>query len=58
MREARLLLSNIAVLQNRPAEAEEWLEQVLDEFPDDASASNDLGYLWAERGAHLERACA
>lgn len=56
LREARLLLSNIANLQNRPAEAEEWLEQVLDEFPDDPAAANDLGYLWAERGAHLERA--
>ena len=28
----------------------------LDEFPDDPSASNDLGYLWAERGVHLGRA--
>jgi tetratricopeptide (TPR) repeat protein len=56
LREARLLLSNIANVRHRSAEAEEWLQQVLDEFPDDASASNDLGYLWAERGAHLERA--
>lgn len=56
VREARLLLSNIANVRQRPAEAEEWLEKVLDEFPDDPSASNDLGYLWAERGAHLDRA--
>ena len=37
-------------------EAEEWLEQVLDEFPDDAGALNDLGYLWADQNKHLERA--
>ena len=28
----------------------------MDEFPGDASALNDLGYLWAERGEHLQRA--
>jgi predicted Zn-dependent protease len=31
---------------------------VLDEFPGDVSALNDLGYLWAERGQHLHRALA
>ena len=29
---------------------------MLDEFPDDAGASNDLGYLWADQGVHLQRA--
>lgn len=56
LREARLLLSNIANVRHQSAAAEEWLEKVLDEFPEDPSASNDLAYLWAERGAHLERA--
>jgi len=56
LREARLVLSNLAVLTGRPDEAEEWLEQVLDEFPEDASALNDLGYLWADAGKHLRRA--
>jgi len=28
---------------------------VLDEFPEDAGALNDLGYLWIERGVHLKR---
>jgi tetratricopeptide (TPR) repeat protein len=36
-------------------DAEEWLEQVLDEFPEDIGAMNDLGYLWADRGKSLGR---
>ncbi len=56
LREAKLMLSNLCVLTHRPAQAEQWLEQVLDEFPDDVSALNDLGYLWAERGVHRQRA--
>jgi Flp pilus assembly protein TadD len=43
-------------LSKRLPQAEEWLEQVLDEFPDDVGASNDLGYLWADENKHLERA--
>ena len=35
--------------------AVETLEQVLDEFPEDAGALNDLGYLWIERGIRLQR---
>ena len=56
LREARLALSNLHVLKEQLPEAEEWLEQVLDEFPDDAGALNDLGYLWAEQNKHLGRA--
>lgn len=56
LRDARLALSNLAVLEGDLPAAEEWLEQVLDEFPDDASALNDLGYLWADAGKHLARA--
>ncbi len=56
LREARLALSHICVLQNDNAQAEEWLEQVLDEFPADIGAMNDLGYLWADQGKHLQRA--
>src|SRR5262249_44882921 len=26
------------------------------EYPDDTSALNDLGYLWADQGKHLDRA--
>lgn len=54
--DTRLILSNIAVLQGKLAEAEEWIEQVLDEFPDDAGALNDLGYLWADQNKRLQRA--
>jgi tetratricopeptide (TPR) repeat protein len=56
VREARLVLSSICVTQKRIPEAEEWLEQVLDEYPEDVSAQNDLGYLWADQGKHLDRA--
>jgi tetratricopeptide (TPR) repeat protein len=56
VREAKLVLSNLAVITGRPDQAEEWLEQVLDEFPEDPSAMNDLGYLWADAGKNLRRA--
>lgn len=56
LRDARLILSNIGVQRKQPARAEEWLEQVLDEFPEDAGALNDLGYLWADQGKQLNRA--
>ena len=56
MRDARLVLSNICVQQNNMEAAEEWLEQVLDEFPEDIGALNDLGYLWADQDKHLQRA--
>lgn len=54
-REARLMLSNLAAIQENFVDAEEWLEQILDESPDDVSASNDLGYIWVDQGKHLER---
>lgn len=56
MREARLVLSNLAVFEGDLPRAEAWLEDVLDEFPDDVAALNDLGYLWADRNVRLERA--
>jgi tetratricopeptide (TPR) repeat protein len=56
MREARLSMSNICVLTGDMPKAEEFLEQILDEFPDDVSALNDLGYLWADQSKNLDRA--
>jgi tetratricopeptide (TPR) repeat protein len=56
LREARLVLSNLCVRGQRFEEGVEWLQQVLDEFPEDIGAKNDLGYLWADSQQHLRRA--
>ncbi len=56
VRDARFVLSNTCVYDHRLDEAEEWLQRVLDEFPQDTSAMNDLGYLLADRGKSLRRA--
>lgn len=56
LREARFVLSNIAATEQQFSQAEEWLEQILDEFPGDAGALNDLGYLWADQNKNLLRA--
>ena len=32
------------------------MQQVLDEYPDDVGANNDLGFLWADENKHLDRA--
>lgn len=53
--QARRLLSNVCLELGDHAAAIERLEEVLDEFPDDIGAQNDLGYLWADRGLHLQR---
>ena len=58
VREARSVLSNIATIHHKLPEAEEWLQQVLDESPDDVGALNDLGYLWADQNKHLQRSLA
>lgn len=55
LRQARLILSNIAVMNHDLPTAEEWIEQVLDEDPDNTSAQNDLGYLWADQNKYLRR---
>jgi len=56
VREARLVLAAIRVEQGKIDEAEEILNLVLDEFPGDIGAMNDLGYLWADADKHLHRA--
>jgi tetratricopeptide (TPR) repeat protein len=53
LHDARMVLSSICVDLGEPAKAEEWLEQVLDEYPDDTGAMNDLGYLWADLNKNL-----
>lgn len=54
--EARFIMSNICVSLNRLAEAEENLEKVLDEFPEDVAAANDLGFILVDQDKSLERA--
>lgn len=55
-RNARFILSNIYFEMGDLPRAEEMLEQVLEQEPDDARANNDLGYLLADQGKALERA--
>jgi len=56
VRDARFVMSNICIAGERHAEATEWLEQMLDEFPQDVGVMNDLGYLMVDRGHSLEHA--
>lgn len=56
VRRCRFSLSNIYVQQGKIREGERILEQVLEESPDDPSVNNDLGYLYADQGKHLEKA--
>ncbi len=56
LREARLSVSAVCVNLGRLEEAEEWLQEVLDEYPDDPGADNDLGFLWADENKRLDRA--
>ena len=56
LREARFILANLLLEQQELAAAAEVLQQILDEFPTDVGAMNDLGYLWANAGTHLARA--
>jgi len=55
MRDIRLALSAVEVELGEIESAEQWLQQTLDEFPEDIGAHNDLGYLWADQGKHLKR---
>ena len=56
MRDVRQTLSNLYILRGNFEQGVEYLERLLDEFPSHPGALNDLGYLWAERSLHLQRA--
>lgn len=56
VRQARMVLSSLCASEGRVKDAVEWLEQVLDEYPENPGALNDLGYLWADENQHLDRA--
>lgn len=56
LRDVRYLLSGLhSALRDYPR-AEEQLRHILKEDPDDATACNDLGYLWADQGKELAEA--
>lgn len=56
VREARYVMSDICMQKKQFDEAIESLELVLDEYPDDVGASNDLGYLLVDQNRSLARA--
>jgi tetratricopeptide (TPR) repeat protein len=55
-RDIRANLSNVYSSMHDFAHAEEQLQRILREDPNDATANNDLGYLWADQGKSLEEA--
>jgi tetratricopeptide (TPR) repeat protein len=55
-RELRYLLSSVYSTAKKSALAEEQLQNILEQDPNDATANNDLGYMWAEEGKNLEEA--
>jgi len=54
--EARYLLSGVYSAAKKYAQAEEQLEWILKVDPDNATANNDLGYIWADQGKKLKEA--
>jgi len=50
----RYLLSNIYSAAKKNDKSEEQLELILKIDPHNATVNNDLGYLWADQGRHLE----
>jgi tetratricopeptide (TPR) repeat protein len=56
LRDARYSLSNVLQAMGKLDEAEEQLQLILRADPNDATANNDLGYLWADRGKKLPEA--
>lgn len=54
--QTRTVLSSLESRLGNAQLAEELLQCVLDEYPDDAGAHNDLAYIWAAGGKNLERA--
>jgi tetratricopeptide (TPR) repeat protein len=52
----RYVLAGVYAEMGDTAAAEQALEQILRKKPDHAPSNNDLGYMWADRGANLARA--
>lgn len=55
-RNVRYFLSNVYTQLDEMPKAERVLEEILEKDPNDESALNDLGYLWADQGKNLEQA--
>jgi tetratricopeptide (TPR) repeat protein len=56
IREIRYTLSNVYSMAKQMAKAEEQLQLILKSDADDATACNDLGYLWADQNKNLPEA--
>jgi tetratricopeptide (TPR) repeat protein len=56
VRDIRITFSMVCSAARRHAQAEEQLRLVLRDDPEDATANNDLGYLWADQGQRLDEA--
>jgi Flp pilus assembly protein TadD len=50
------MLSSVYSIAHQYEKAEEQLLLILKDDPDDATANNDLGYLWADQNKKLEEA--
>ncbi len=54
--EIRFTLSNVYSAMRDFPKAEEQLQLILQDDPNNATANNDLGYIWADQGKNLEEA--
>ncbi len=55
-RDIRLTLSEVYSATGEPDKAEEQLQMILETDPEDVTANNNLGYIWATRNKNLARA--
>lgn len=55
-KQCRMKLSNAYVQAGDMTNGEKYLEEVYEKYPDDIGVNNDLGYLYADQGKHLEQA--
>src|SRR5262249_14116582 len=53
VRDIRATLSSVYSAARKLPHAEEQLEIILKQDPSDATANNDLGYIWADQGKKL-----
>ena len=55
-RDIRYTFSGVYATLGEHEKSEEQLKLILDDDPNDASACNDLGYVWADQGKNLQEA--